>query len=163
MNRTGFEIQEFRRECPSFDFWARWSDGDLSEKERQAATEHLVECSFCTEVMKSLMEWKRVPECGEKIPRAWRLRLRREAGGTLFAGRARWWGRGRIWLVASVAAIGLSFCASSYYKQFLVIALLSGLKWIVDSRPVGVAWQIWNPASSNAESESSDKMHCKDR
>ncbi len=44
------------------------------------------------------------------------------------------WIKTNRWLIASTVTLTLSFLASKYFLQFLVASILTGAKWIIDSK-----------------------------
>lgn len=119
--------------CPDEATLIAYISGKLIRAQASAVEEHIADCHLCLENI-------RAGYMGDKLYRENRLtdtsdKSRRKAKGIAKMKSNRVIQR-NLWLAATIAAFSLSFAAPKYFVQFLVAALILGLKWVSESESV---------------------------
>jgi hypothetical protein len=106
--------------CPDEAALAAFLGGKLKEAEARRIEEHIAGCPLCLESV-------RAGYLGEKLHNAKGVAKMDPRMKNI---------RTSLWLAATVAAFLLSFTVPKYFAQFLVLALILGLKWVSESESV---------------------------
>jgi len=111
-------------------------NGKLSGRKKEEIESHLAECPECLETLvfayQAVNEYKK-PE-RKKMNKKWKK---------------------NIWLIGAIIAFTLSFFFREYFVQFLVAAILLGLKWIFDSTNARMLIMIYDAWRKGGEQEAS--------
>ncbi len=119
--------------CPDEATLTAYLGGALKEERAGAIEEHLAACPLCLENV-------RAGHLGDKLYGEGSLpgsndKLIRKAKGIVKMKSNRVVQR-NLWLAATVLAFSLSFAVQRYFAQFLVAALILGLKWVSESEGI---------------------------
>jgi len=120
--------------CPDEAALTAFLGGKLKEAEAHSLEEHIAGCHLCLENV-------RISYFGEKLYSNKNLaesgaELLRKAKGLAKMGSKKKHIYSGLWLSATIAAFLLSFAVPRYFAQFLVAALILGLKWVSESESV---------------------------
>lgn len=118
--------------CPDADVLWGFSNGELASDRRDAIKSHLIECVWCCEKIARFGEIAggELPEvCSVPAPQDQNL-------------RAHWrkpilqriWASQGLWAILFVVSMVISFTDSRHYKQWLVLALVTGARWALSER-----------------------------
>lgn len=120
--------------CPDEARLTAFLGGKLKEAEARPVEEHIAGCPLCLENLRAGYLGERL--CDEKgLPPSNTEIIRKAKGIAKMDSRKRRI-RSNLWLAATVAAFLLSFTVPRYFAQFLVAALILGLKWVSESESV---------------------------
>ncbi len=119
--------------CPDEVALTAYLSGALKEEEARAIEEHLAACHLCLENVRAGHLGNKL--YGEKALPASNDRLIRKAKGVAKMKGKRTLQR-NLWLAGTVLAFSLSFTVPKYFAQFLVAALILGLKWVSESEGI---------------------------
>jgi len=120
--------------CPDEAALSEFLGGKLKEGEARAIEEHVAACHLCLENVRAgylgerLYNEKGLPESQAGIIQ--------KAKGIAKMNSKKKHIIANIWLAATVTAFLLSFTVPKYFAQFLVAALILGLKWVSESESV---------------------------
>ena len=104
------------RICPSEEMLSKYLSSLLNEKHKNVIEKHLAECEKCRKLLSEaydIISSRNVKEFVFSLTK----RITRNK-----------------WLFISSLSMILSFFIQDYFFQFLIISLVSGLKWILDSK-----------------------------
>lgn len=106
-------------------------DSDIEQHEETLS--HLGSCENCRESLSILVDFE--SQGKPSLPLALHTRALRQVRKRHRQEQLmRIWRQGWVWFGALWVSVGLSFAFPRYYKQFLVLSLVFGIKWILDSR-----------------------------
>ena len=112
-------------------------NGKLSGRKKEEVESHLAECPECLETL--VFAYQAVNGC------------RKPKGAKIM--KTKW--KKNIWLIGAIIAFTLSFFFRDYFVQFLVAAILLGLKWIFDSTNARMLIMIYDAWRKGGEQEAS--------
>lgn len=119
--------------CPDEATLAAYLSGAIKEAQARAIEEHLAACHLCLENVRAghlgdkLYGEKSLPESSNELIRKAKGIAKMKGNRTL---------QRNLWLAGMVLAFSLSFTVPRYFAQFLVAALILGLKWVSESENV---------------------------
>lgn len=154
-NKQGwFKASEPAAPCPAMDELWGFSLGELAAERRDSVREHLTGCVWCTEKVARFAEsGVQNASAAEPVPDALNRKTRR-----LWAQNplSRIWRSSLFWMTLFVGSLAASFTQPRYYKQFLVIALVAGIRWALSERARHsiLISRIQPPASSDSKRHS---------
>ncbi len=119
--------------CPDEAALIAYLSGTLNEVQARAVEEHIAACHLCLENVRAGYIGDKL--YGEKGLSASSDKLIRKAKGVAKMKGKRTLQR-NLWLVGTVLAFSLSFTVPKYFAQFLVAALILGLKWVSESEGI---------------------------
>ena len=120
--------------CPDEVALTAFLGGKLKEAEARPIEEHVAGCPLCLDNVRAgylgekLYDGKGLPPSNAEI-------IRKAKGIAKMDSRKKRI-RSNLWLAATVAAFLLSFTVPKYFAQFLVAALILGLKWVSESESI---------------------------
>lgn len=119
--------------CPDEVTLTAYLNGALGSAQAGAVEEHVAACHLCLENI-------RVGHMGDKLYGEKALpvsddRLIRKAKGVVKMKGNRTVQK-NLWLAGTILAFSLSFAIQRYFAQFLVAALILGLKWVSESEGI---------------------------
>lgn len=124
-----FRASEPDGPCPAPDELWSFSRGELASVKRDEIRTHLTGCVWCGEKLARLGET--APADPEKVPAELDRRLRSNWQSDPLI---RVWRSPLLWTALFVSSIGVSFADPRHYKQWLVIALVTGVRWAMSER-----------------------------
>ncbi len=119
--------------CPDEAMLTAYLGGALKEEDARAIEEHLAACHLCLENVRvgyigdKLYGVKGLPASNEKLIRKAKGVAKMKSNRTL---------QRNLWLAGTILAFSLSFTVPKYFAQFLVAALILGLKWVSESEGI---------------------------
>ncbi len=139
--------------CPDEATLSAYLNGTLSTAQARLLEEHAANCSLCLENI-------RTGYLGEKLFNENKLSqssndLIRKAKGIakMNANKKRF--KSNLWLLGTVLAFAMSFTVPKYFVQFLVAALILGLKWVSESE--GIRTLIVSMEAKRRHSQETDE------
>jgi hypothetical protein len=105
-----------RRFCPSEEMLGEFVSGCTPSDEIAGVEKHLAECEKCRNLV---AEAHQAMKCMDMFEARTKV--------TGFVVR-------NLWLITGILSFIMSFIFSGYFFQFLLISLVSSIKWIADSR-----------------------------
>ncbi len=131
MNQQGwFKSQEPQTSCPSADELFFFVRGSMAADRRDTVREHMAGCVWCSEKIARLAEGDAAAG-SEPVPDALSRRTRRLWHSHPLQ---KIWRSPMLWMTLFIVSLGISFGLPRYYKQFLVIALVAGIRWAMNER-----------------------------
>lgn len=121
------------RICPSDELIAEYSSGSIRDTEREMVEKHIASCARCRRLLVEILSVKKAikPDIGV-------ISL---------------WGKRNIWFLCSFLCIVMSFFMPRYFLQLLAFALITGAKWIIDSRTTRMLVMIYEAWRKKDDSE----------
>ncbi len=119
--------------CPDEATLTAYLSGTLDEAQARAVEEHAAACHLCLENVRAgyigdkLYSEKGLPVSNDRL-------IRKAKGVAKMKGKRTL--QRNLWLVGTVLAFSLSFTVPKYFAQFLVAALILGLKWVSESEGI---------------------------
>jgi anti-sigma factor RsiW len=119
--------------CPEEATLSAYLSGSLEEAQAKGVEEHLASCHLCLENIRAghlgdkLYGERGLPASGDRLIRKAKGIVKMKSNRVL---------QRNLWLAATVAAFCLSFTVPKYFAQFLVAALILGLKWVSESEGI---------------------------
>ncbi|MDP3786445.1 MAG: zf-HC2 domain-containing protein [Candidatus Omnitrophota bacterium] len=119
--------------CPDEATLTAYLSGALKEAQVRAVEEHAATCHLCLENIRAghlsdkLYGEKALPESSDRSIRKAKGIAKMKSNRVI---------QRNLWLVATISAFSLSFTVPKYFAQFLVAALILGLKWVSESESV---------------------------
>jgi anti-sigma factor RsiW len=118
-------------ECPPLDeLWA-CACGELPRDSKEVLNQHLAGCSWCAEKIARMSDPEAARGGEPKVPDALNRRAKKLWRVSILG---RLWQTPWVWMTIFLSALGASFLMPRFYKQFLVIALVSGIRWALSER-----------------------------
>lgn len=145
--------------CPDEAALSAYLSGALDRQEAENIEAHIADCPFCLESLKTAYEADKLysegsfPESSEK--------LKRKAKSIAAAGARKKRVSKNLWLIATIAAFTMSFIFPRYFAQFLVAALILGLKWVSEgenARTLIMVLDAWRHHSNEKDEEIKDRV-----
>lgn len=129
MKRGWFRSERSERPCPAAeDLWA-FVEGGIASEARDGIREHLISCAWCSEKVARMAD--PAAPVSEPVPagldRKTRQLWTRNPVAVLWRSQV-------LWMLLFIGSLGTSFATPRYYKQFLVLALVSGIRWALSER-----------------------------
>lgn len=122
--------------CPAEDLLSNYLIGALDEAQHQEVERHLADCPYCI---------YRIAEAYEVLNES-KIKLIKE----FFMGARK---NINLWLIGCVIMFLLSFLIQRYFIQFLVGAILLGIKWIVDNKNTKMLIMIYDAWKRGGQKE----------
>ena len=123
--------------CPDEDTLAGFMAESLGFEQMQSLQRHMWNCRYCLirlsdayEAQKRLGEGGFAPANEKLIKRA--CEIARHTKPAVRAGALSH--KRHLWLVAAAVTFALSFVFRQYFMQFLVVTLILGIKWAIESK-----------------------------
>jgi len=119
--------------CPDEATLTAYLSGALKEEQARAVEEHAATCHLCLENIRAghlsdkLYGEKALPESSDGLTRKAKGVAKMKSNRVI---------QRNLWLVAAISAFSLSFTVPKYFAQFLVAALILGLKWVSESEGI---------------------------
>lgn len=119
--------------CPDEATLTAYLGGSMTAWERERVEEHVASCPICLENIRAghlsdkLYGEKALPVSDDRLIRKAKGIAKMKDNRTL---------QRNLWLIGTVLAFSLSFAIQRYFAQFLVAALILGLKWVSESESV---------------------------
>lgn len=118
--------------CPDADALWAFHAGELDAKRRDTVKSHLIDCAWCCEKIARFGDTAEGgPEAGETVPPGLDRKVRSRWNPSLLK---RVWASQFFWAVCFLSAVSVSFADPRHYKQWLVIALVTGVRWALSER-----------------------------
>lgn len=153
--------------CPAADELWRFGQGELAIERRDAVRGHLTECVWCRETAARISELDAAgaatplsgktsaspvqPPFDAPVPPSLDRKTRRIWSADPWR---RLWRSQALWMALFALSIGVSFFQPRYYKQFLVIALVAGIRWALSERAAHRV-AVWGAIAEDSGSGSS--------
>ena len=115
--------------CPAADELWSLHQGDLTAERRDTLREHLIACVWCGEKAARFADTETAAT--ETVPTDLNQRTRRLWTANPIQ---KIWRSPFLWMTLFLGSLAVSFTTPRYYKQFLVIALVSGIRWAINER-----------------------------
>lgn len=145
--------------CPDEATLSAYLNGALGEKEAQAIEGHIAGCHFCLENLRAAYLGDRLDREGNLSDSPQRLIDKAKGIAKLSTKDKRL--KRNLWLFGTILAFIFSFIFPRYFVQFLVAALILGLKWVSESE--GVRMLIMALDSRHHSREKDDEISDKVR
>lgn len=120
--------------CPDEARLEAFLGGKLKEAEARSIEEHVAGCPLCLENVRAGYLGERLYN-GKDLP-GLNTEIIRKAKGLANMDSKKKRIQANLWLAVTVAAFLLSFTVPKYFAQFLVAALILGLKWVSESESI---------------------------
>ncbi len=143
--------------CPDEASLAAFLGGKLREAEARAIEEHIAGCTVCLESVRAGYLGEKLHNEGD-LP-ASDTEIIRKAKGIVKMDSRNKNIRANLWLFATVAAFLSSFAAPKYFAQFLVAALILGLKWVSESENVRTIILALRHSSQETDKGAKEKIN----
>lgn len=133
-DRSGwFKSSGTAGDCLAADELWLFGRGELTADRRDAVRDHLTVCVWCSEKVARLTDPVLSPSdsTADPVPPGLNRQTRRLWTPSPVL---RIWRSQALWAIFFVASIGISFGVPRYHKQFLVIALVCGIRWALSGR-----------------------------
>lgn len=157
-NTSKVNTKKLRR-CPEEGMLSAYLSGFLREQEARLLEEHISTCHLCLENIRAaslgatLYEEESLPDSNTKL-------IDKAKGiAKLNTGKRRF--KKNLYLFGTALAFVLSFLFPRYFVQFLVAALILGLKWVFESegaRTLIMVLDSLRRRSKERDDELSDKI-----
>jgi hypothetical protein len=127
-----FKAAQSQNPCPEADVLWGFSNGELASDRRDAIKSHLIECAWCCEKIARFGEVAGNKACEEApVPPSLDQKLRAHWTKPMLQ---RIWVSQGLWAVLFIVSMTISFADSRHYKQWLVMALVTGARWALSER-----------------------------
>lgn len=141
--------------CPDTETLSWWAEGAVTGDDRQKLITHTAKCSRCQSVVASVSEWVSQSPEKESLPKTLKDKVLKRF--TQRSARPQWQRilfHPHLWLGLFLLFFTSSFVVTSYYKQFLILALICGGKWLLESRSskTNITWITKKEVSTNQRS-----------
>ncbi len=117
------------KDCPSEATLNAYMEGSISKAESEKITQHISQCLFCLELIEQAsrqdMSIREPGPSRETVQRAIEIAKRQNLIKPYYRLKK------HLWLIGTIVSFGLSFVFSRYFLQFLILALILGIKWAV--------------------------------
>ncbi len=154
------EIPEKGKNCPSLENLVRYASGKLEPKERYYIDGHVKSCKFCNELIEGVLLYS-----------AYEKHIKLETVPDRVKNRAKSLNpdykvkenkimkhfKKNIWFVLSILSLAVSFFASRYFMQFIILAVIFGLKWVFSSGSTRALIMVYN-AWKRHDKEGSEEL-----
>lgn len=120
--------------CPDEATLSAYLSGALEGSKSQGIEEHVAACHFCLENIRAAYLGDKLYKEG-KLPDSTRELINKAKGIAKLKTHSKRL-KNNLWLLVTILAFGLSFMFPRYFVQFLVAALILGLKWVSESESV---------------------------
>lgn len=121
------------RICLQEKILSEYLSGVISREERVSVEKHLASCSKCRKTVSEAYEILNQPDVKE------------------FLFIAADWIKINKWLIATALLLSMSFVISEYFLQFLIASVITGVKWIIDSKTTKMLITVHKALSTNTE------------
>lgn len=125
------ELEKKTSECLSEEILSRYLERKLTDEQKDAVEAHIADCTYCLDQLemaqRAQKESKNVQIRPELIKKA------KAISGERKMTRKSNWFKKSIWLILCLISFALSFFVSKFFVQFLVLAIIFGVKWIFDT------------------------------
>ena len=127
------------RICPTEEVLSEYLCGALQGEEKESLEKHLAGCASCRHLIAEAHNVIKRPALAGIARRAFELFMNNQ------------------WLAASAFFFLLSFIYPKYFLQLLAACLITGAKWVVDSRTSRIMVMI-KDAWKSGDDEKADKL-----
>lgn len=127
-----FKASDSPSACPAADELWSFGRGEMTADRRDAMRDHLTACVWCSEKIARTAELDKTAPFAEPAPADLDRKARRRLGSG-YSFKTIWQSQ-FLWMTLFLASLLISFGTPRYYKQFLVIALVSGIRWALSER-----------------------------
>lgn len=134
MEKSISNLRETKATCPDEAVLARYIGGAMAPWEKDRLEEHASACAACLENIRAAHMAESMLSEGALADTPGKLKEKAKGLAKMDTGKRRM--QSYIWLAATVIAFTLSFTAPKYFAQFLVAALILGLKWVSESEGI---------------------------
>lgn len=122
------------RLCPTEELLSEYLAGTVSGEERELVEKHLASCDKCRMLLAEAHAVLETPDLHE-----------------IFFNLKKWL-RKNTWLVIATSSLTASFFFREHFLQLLTVSILSGVKWIIDSKTTKMlitVYEAWKKSSSD--------------
>ena len=133
--------------CPPAETLARYASGTLEPNKLYAVSNHIKGCNFCNELIEGALlhsAYKkhikldnvpdRVKNKAKSLNPGYRTKERKIMN----------YFKRNIWLILSLTSLAASFFIARYFQQFLILAVIFGLKWVFNRESTRALIMVYN-------------------
>ena len=157
---TKAEVPEKRQNCPPAESLEMYASGKLGPDERQRIDSHVKSCKFCDGLIEGVLFYSayekhikleavpdRVKNKAKSLNPAYKIKENKIMKHF----------RKNIWFMLSILSLAVSFFTSRYFMQFIILAVIFGLKWIFNGGSTRALIMIYN-AWKKHDKEGSEEL-----
>lgn len=153
------EVPEKSADCPTVETLGKYVSGTLEPGELYNISSHVKSCKFCNEIVEAALLHSAYEKhiSFHKVPA--RVRERAKSLNPTYKTRMNKimnYLKRTIWIILSIGSLIASFFISRYFLQFLILAVLFGLKWIFNresTRALIMIYNTWKRHDKDADKE----------
>ncbi len=156
------DVPEKGANCPPVEILGGYASGTLEPQELYNVSNHVKSCAFCSELMEGALLYSAygkhiklgsVPEKIKNKAKSLHPAYKIKERGTMA------YLKNNIWLILSLSSLAASFFAPPYFLQFLILAVIFGLKWVFNkenTRTLVMIYNAWKKHTKDSDKELED-------
>ncbi|MBL7071795.1 MAG: hypothetical protein ISS26_06475 [Candidatus Omnitrophica bacterium] len=153
------DAPERSAECLSVDELERYVSGLLDPEALYRVGGHVKNCAFCSELIEGALLYSAHEKhiALDKVPD--KIRTRAKSLNPSYRSKEHKtmnFLKGNIWLMLSMSSIAASFFMPQYFFQFLILAVIFGLKWVFNresTRALIMVYNAWKKHDQDSDKE----------
>jgi hypothetical protein len=141
------DLPEKASACPSVDILSKYVSGELEAAMLHDVSGHVKGCKFCNELIEGALLYSAYAKNINVGAVPDKVKNRAKSLNPVFKTkehRIMHFLKRNIWIILSLASLTMSFFVSRYFFQFLILAVIFGLKWVFNRESVRTIVTIYN-------------------
>jgi len=155
-------LPEKGADCPPAEILCKYASGTLKADELYGVSSHVKSCAFCNDLIEGALLYsaygehiklegvsERIKNKARSIHPAYKAKERKMANHF----------KRNIWFILSLASLAASFFFPGYFQQFLILAVIFGLKWVFNresTRTLIMIYNAWKKHDKSSDKELED-------
>ncbi|MBN1871768.1 MAG: hypothetical protein JW800_04255 [Candidatus Omnitrophica bacterium] len=144
---TNKDLPEKGKDCPSIDNLVRYASGEADSNLLYETGLHVKQCKHCSELIEGALLYsaygdrinmEKIPSSVKNKAKALNPKFKQEEKNIMHIIKR------NLWFMLFAISVSASFVVGRYFLQFLVLALVFGLKWTFDKESVRTLIMIYN-------------------
>lgn len=141
------EVPKKSPSCPPIETLGKYASGTLKPDELYNISNHVKSCKFCNELMEGALLYSAYEKQVNVGTVPHKVRERAKSLNPVHKTKGRKimdYLKRNIWFVFSLTSLIASFFISRYFLQFLILAVIFGLKWVFNKQSTRTLIMIYN-------------------
>ena len=140
-------VPEKSADCPPVETLGKYVSGELEPKELYGVSGHVKSCNFCNELIEGALLYSAYGEHIKLDGVSEKVKNKAKSLHPTYKAKEKKmmpYIKRNIWFALSLASLTASFFISRYFQQFLILAVIFGLKWVFNRESTRTLIMIYN-------------------
>lgn len=141
------EVPQRGAECPPVDELAKYASGGLDAERLYRIGSHVKNCKFCSELVEGALLYSAYEKNINVGAVPHKIKEKAKTLDPLYKTKGRktmQYLKRHGWLILSLASLAVSFFVPRFFLQFMILAVIFGMKWVFNRESTRALIMIYN-------------------